>query len=141
MADLKLFKIKVLQFMKENIRRGEVIAVFAIVGLIILGNIGITTFAAAETIRLENPLSPSGGPLRPEELYGRIIRAFLVFVGIASLVTFVFAGTLFVASGGNAERVTKAKNAMLYAVIGMAVSIGSYVILSFVIDVLKGELL
>ncbi len=131
--------------MKISVLKAKKILGWALILLavfVVAGGVGDTAFAQKnKTIRLENPLSSSGGPLKPEELYGRIIRSFLAFVGIASLVTFVFAGALFVASGGNPERVTKAKNAMLYAVIGIAVSIGSYVILSFVIDVLKGELL
>ena len=89
---------------------------------------------------LPNPLSPTGTEVPAEELYGRVIRAFLAFVGIASLVTFVFAGAFFVFSGGNAERVKKARDAMVYAVIGIAVSLGSYVILSFVIEALKEPL-
>lgn len=90
---------------------------------------------------LPNPLTPTGQAMdRPEELYGRVIRAFLVFVGIGSLVAFVFAGALFVFAGGNQERVKKARDSMVYAVVGIAVSLGSYVILSFVIEALKGTL-
>lgn len=90
---------------------------------------------------IENPLTGDGRALAPEELYGRIIRAFLGIVGIASLSVFIFAGMTFVTSQGNEEKVTKAKNTMVYAVIGIAVSLGSYVILSFVIDTLRGQLL
>ena len=74
----------------------------------------------------------------PSELYARIVSALLGFVGIASLVTFVYAGFLFLISSGNPERVKKAKDAMLYAVIGIVVSIASYAILSFIFKTLEG---
>ena len=74
----------------------------------------------------------------PSELYARIVSALLGFVGIASLVTFVYAGFLFLISSGNPEQVKKAKDAMLYAVIGIVVSIASYAILSFIFKTLEG---
>lgn len=87
---------------------------------------------AADTT-LPNPL---GSATTPEAVIGRVIRAMLGFVGLLSLFAFVYAGAMFVASQGNSERVQKARDIMLYSVIGIAVALGSYVILSFVIDTL-----
>ena len=87
------------------------------------------------TVCITDPLHINGDP---QELYVRIVNALLGFVGIASLVTFVYAGFLFLISSGNPERVKKAKDAMLYAVIGIVVSIASYAILSFIFKTLEG---
>jgi hypothetical protein len=62
----------------------------------------------------------------------------LAFVGVAALVTFIYAGFMFLTSSGNPEQVKKAKDTMLYAAIGVAISMGSYAILSFVLGILQG---
>ena len=87
------------------------------------------------TVCITDPLHINGDP---QELYVRIVNALLGFVGVASLITFVYAGFLFLISSGNPERVKKAKDAMLYAVIGIVVSIASYAILSFIFKTLEG---
>ena len=89
---------------------------------------------SANAVEIKDPLNIGD----PSELYARIVSALLGFVGIASLVTFVYAGFLFLISSGNPERVKKAKDAMLYAVIGIVVSIASYAILSFIFKTLEG---
>ena len=73
----------------------------------------------------------------PEELYTRLIKALLAFVGVASLITFVYAGFIFLISAGSPERVKKAKDTMLYAVLGIAISMASYAILSFIFKTLE----
>ncbi|MFH1890504.1 MAG: pilin [Candidatus Kuenenbacteria bacterium] len=90
------------------------------------------------SITIKNPLSKQGGPMNPEVLYGRIITGLLSFVGIASLAAFVYAGFIFLISAGNPERVKKAKDVMVYAVIGVVVSMASYAILSFIFKTLEG---
>lgn len=76
--------------------------------------------------------------LGPQQLLARIIGALLAFVGIGALVTFVYAGFMFLISAGNPEQVKKAKDTMLYAAIGAAVSMGSYAILSYILGILQG---
>jgi hypothetical protein len=74
----------------------------------------------------------------PAKLYARVIGAFLGFVGVASLVTFVYAGFSFLISAGNPEKIKKAKDIMLYAVIGIIVSMASYAILNFIFTTIEG---
>lgn len=88
-------------------------------------------------VTLKDPLNLTNGPA---DFWARIIGGLLAFVGVAALVTFVYAGFLFLTSSGNPEQVKKAKDAMIYAVIGVAVSMGSYVILSFIFDILQGSM-
>lgn len=87
-----------------------------------------------QTIELPNPISEK--PIGPEELYARVIKAFLAFVGVAGLVAFVYAGFAFIFSGGNQEKVIKAKNTMVYAVLGIAIAFGAFAILNFILDAL-----
>ena len=87
------------------------------------------------TVTIEDPLDL--GPGGPMTLYARLIQALLGFVGISSLVTFIYAGFLFIFSGGSADKTLKAKQTMLYAVIGIVVSMASYAILSFIFETLE----
>lgn len=92
------------------------------------------TEAASQT-RVQDPLGiGSGGPT---ELYARIIRAFLGFIGVAALVTFVFAGFGFIFSGGNPEKVKKTKDMMVYAILGVFIAMGSYALLDFLFRTLE----
>lgn len=88
-------------------------------------------------VSLEDPLGLKGDVTG---LFVRIIKALLGLVGIASLVAFVYAGFMFLISAGNSEQVKKAKDTMVYAVLGVFISMAAYVILSFVFQALEGSL-
>ena len=45
------------------------------------------------------------------------------FVGLLAVLSGLYAGILFITAGGNAETVTKARNILLYAIVGIAVAI------------------
>jgi len=92
--------------------------------------------AGSGQVVLTDPLN-LGGDLN--KFWGRLIGALLAFVGVASLITFVYAGFMFLTSTGNQEQVKKAKDTMIYAVIGAAVSMGSYAILSYIFNILQSS--
>jgi len=48
------------------------------------------------------------------------------FVGLLAVLSGLYAGILFITAGGNAETVTKARNILLYAIVGIAVAILSF---------------
>ena len=48
------------------------------------------------------------------------------FVGLVAVLMGLYAGILFITAGGNAESVTKARNILLYAIVGIAVAIMSF---------------
>lgn len=45
------------------------------------------------------------------------------FVGLLAVLMGLYAGILFITAGGNAETLTKARNILLYAIVGIAVAI------------------
>lgn len=61
-----------------------------------------------------------------------ITRAILVLVGLAAVIMLIIGGIQYVVSGGNEDAVGKAKNTILYAVIGIVVVALAYAIVSFV---------
>jgi len=93
----------------------------------------ITANPDSTSISLKDPLNLSS----PEDLYVRVINGLLGFVGVAALVIFIYAGFIFLFSAGNAEKTKKAKDTMLYAVIGVLVAMASYAILDFIFQTLQ----
>jgi hypothetical protein len=67
-------------------------------------------------------------------IVGRIIHVFLGILGVVALVLIVYAGFLWMTAGGDEEKVTKAKQIITQAVIGLAIILSSYAITSFVVS-------
>lgn len=61
----------------------------------------------------------------------------LTAVGVVCVIFIIFGGVRYATSGGDAEKVKKAKNTLLYALIGLAVALLANVIMSLVINTLN----
>lgn len=70
----------------------------------------------------------------PKALVQGLIRWFLWIVGILSVVIIIYGGVLYTTSAGDQQKVTKAKNTILYGLIGLAISVLAYAIVSFVVN-------
>ena len=90
----------------------------------------------ADTVIISDPLKLGDAGLMT--LYGRLIKAFVGVVGAVALFFFVYGGILWLTSGGNDEKIKKGKETFLWATAGIAVILGSYFILSYVINTLSG---
>lgn len=66
-----------------------------------------------------------------------IIQALLLFVGATAVLFIVIGGFQFIISGGNPENIQRAKNSIIYSIIGLAIAVLSYVIVTFVIKSLQ----
>lgn len=62
-----------------------------------------------------------------------IINVVVGIVGLVAVIVIVVAGIFFVTSQGDAAKVTKAKNAVLYGVIGLIISLLAFAIVNFVL--------
>jgi cbb3-type cytochrome oxidase subunit 3 len=67
-------------------------------------------------------------------LGGRMVRWFLSIMGTAALGMFIYAGLLWMFSGGNAERQKKALLTMLWTSVGLVVMLSSYAIVTFILS-------
>lgn len=65
---------------------------------------------------------------------GTIIGIVLSFVGVIFLLLMIFAGLIWMTAQGNQERVTKAKDLMINAIIGLIIVMAAYAITAFVGD-------
>ncbi|MDA2922147.1 pilin [Patescibacteria group bacterium AH-259-L07] len=90
----------------------------------------------AQEVRLDDPLNIPEGKEAIPELAGRIIKAVLGVVGVLALVMFIYGGILWMTSGGNAEKIKKGKDTIVWAVIGLAFIFFSYAILEFILKAL-----
>lgn len=83
---------------------------------------------------LENPIKDSK---TPQAFIGQIIKGVLGIVGSLALVMFIYGGLTWMTSSGNTEKVTKGKNIIIWASIGLVVIFTSYILVKFVIDTIK----
>ena len=63
-----------------------------------------------------------------------VVNTLLFVVGIASVIVIIVSGLRFVLAGGNAQTVSSARDGILYAVIGIVVSLLAYAIVNFVLN-------
>lgn len=81
----------------------------------------------------------------PRDLFGdtgvfrQITDTILYIVGIIAVVMLIWGGIRYVVSGGDAKKVTDAKNTILYAIIGLIISFLAYAIVRFVVNALPSE--
>ncbi len=63
-----------------------------------------------------------------------ILQIVFQVLGIVSVLIVVIAGLSYVLSGGDPQRTARAKDAILYAVIGLVISISAYGIVTYVLN-------
>lgn len=68
---------------------------------------------------------------------GLITKAILILsaaIGIASIIIIMYGGLRYILSGNDSGQVNKAKDTVLYAVVGLLVAISAQMIVSFVLN-------
>ena len=109
------------------------ILVFLLFAIILLPSLTL----AQEKVTLTDPLALKvSGELAVYVLAGRIIKFMLGIVGSLALLMFVIGGAQWMLSGGNQAMVKKGRDTLVWAAIGMAVVIGSYAILTQLLNIL-----
>ncbi len=90
------------------------------------------TQSSDNTVKLTNPLSSDD----PAIIIGNVIKGILGLTGVLALAAFVAGGVMWMTSGGNADRVKKGRDILVWAVIGLFIVFSSYSILKYVFDIL-----
>jgi hypothetical protein len=67
------------------------------------------------------------------ELIGNVIRVVLGLVGSVALLMFVYGGMLWLTSGGNPDKIKKAKDTLVWASIGLIIIFASYALVGVII--------
>lgn len=89
-----------------------------------------TDLGIEETAEIQNLAS---GNLRAE-IIPQAIQLILQIMGTLALVLFLYAGVLYVIRDGEDEKITKARNLMIWAFAGMTVSLLAYLIVEGVVQ-------
>lgn len=63
---------------------------------------------------------------------GQIVGAVLAFVGIIFFVLIIYGGFMWMTAGGDEQKVTKAKDLITQAVIGLIIVLAAYAITAFI---------
>lgn len=100
-----------------------------------------STLSAKEAIQCGANGANGGASQTPKEasdnlnhVLTTVINIFSVIVGVAAVIMIVMAGFRYITSGGSQEKVTSAKNTIMYAVIGLIVVALAQVIVQFVLE-------
>lgn len=102
---------------------------FSLVGLaVIVLAYAITNFATSKFV---------GSAGDAEGLIGQITSGAFYVVGVLAVVMIIYSGMRYIYSGGNASQAQKARQSLLYSVVGLAVAILAYAIINFVMDRIK----
>lgn len=98
-----------------------------------------TTNYSDRIMVLPNPIPDFTG--NPEEgvkkFITRIVNIFLGFVGIGALLMFIYGGALYLFSAGDTKRTEKGKRVLQYAIIGLAIILGAYIIVNTALSVIQ----
>lgn len=100
----------------------------------IIAFILIMTPLASRAVELYNPVRANSVP----ELIGSIIQGVLGVVGALALFYLVWGGIMWMTSGGNSDKVKKGKDAIVWAIFGLAIIFFSYTVVNFVLDSITG---
>jgi hypothetical protein len=103
--------------------------------------LGIAGFAFAGTIQITNPLCPDGAGSDGcvgdfPTLIQNIVNYVSVIVGSLSVLMFVWAGILFLSSAGDPGKIGKAKQVLIFAVIGTAIALAGTGLVTVVREVI-----
>jgi hypothetical protein len=129
----------------SGMKRGLLIGVpivAVLVAVCILG--GIDVHAAGFNASITDGASAAHGVNQPTDLFGEtgtfrtITNVMLYLVGAISVIMLIIGGIRYVVSGGDSTAVQGAKNTILYAIVGIVVSILAYAVVSFVISSFTG---
>ena len=83
--------------------------------------------------KIVNPLGPNGVASIPDFIKTLLEGVLKVGIPIVAL-AIIYCGFLFVSARGNSEKLGKAKDALLYTLIGAAILLGSWAIAQLISD-------
>ncbi len=98
---------------------------------VIVALFGVASFAFGQTV-LRNPLGANSF----DQLLLQIAEAISVLIGALGTIMIIVAAILYLTSAGSPEKINKAKTALTYAIIGIAIGISATVIVNVIQEIL-----
>ena len=113
--------------------------------LLVVGLLALTIVPEVSALTLQEGADAARCDGCPSDLFGesgafrKITNTILYIVGVIAVIMLIIGGIRYVISGGDAKKVTDAKNTVLYAIIGLVIAIFAYAIVNFVITSLPSS--
>ena len=125
----------------------EKVKTFIMAGVLALAGVGAALVPSAavyaDDISGEISKGVSGTGLTDDtdlkDIVKKVVNTILYVVGILSVVMMIFGGIQYTTSAGDQAKVTKAKNTILYGLVGLVVSLLAVAIVNFVINAVTGN--
>ncbi|MBR2658426.1 hypothetical protein IKG28_01375 [Candidatus Saccharibacteria bacterium] len=116
-----------------------------ILPVLLIGVMAVATVANASALTLQEGAQAAQCDGCPSDLFGdtgvfkQVTNTILYIVGIIAVIMLIIGGIRYVISGGDAKKVTDAKNTVLYAIIGLIIAFLAFAIVNFVITALPSS--
>ena len=120
----------------KKILKFFLIIVFLSVVVIFNADLCLAASEASKEVKLSNPIEVSANP---SQIIGLIIKSALGVIGGLALVMMVWGGFQWLASAGNPEKVKKGSSTMIWAIVGLVLALGSYVLVGTILNFLAGR--
>ena len=126
--------------MKKTIKQLAAVAVVPVVG----ATIGLNSATAgAQVDEINKGIDAIGGSsstatLQVNDIVLAVVNWLLFAVGVISVIMLIVGGIKYATSAGDSNKVTSAKNTIMYAIIGLAVAVLAFAIVGFVTNTLNG---
>lgn len=89
--------------------------------------------ACAGTEAAKSPICKDRNKDKVPAFVKTLVNVLLYVLGAVSVIVIVISGFFYATSGGDAALITKSKNTLLYAVVGLIVALLAYAVVNFVI--------
>lgn len=120
--------------------------VFKLITMVLMsGLVALTGFSTVSALTLQEGAEAARCDGCPADLFGnagvfkQVTNTILYIVGIVAVIMLIIGGIRYVISGGDAKKVTDAKNTVLYAIIGLVIAFLAFAIVNFVISALPSS--
>lgn len=91
--------------------------------------------ASACVDRVKNPTDNNQNPIYgPNGIITKVVNLVTIIVGIVAVISIIFAGFRFITSGNNPQEVTRARELIIYAIVGLVVAAFAQILVRYVLD-------
>ncbi len=119
----------------QQILRAIIVPTFFIIGLLTVPQtVNAVDICAGNGANSTYCQNRSEGETKVKSVMKSVVNVLLMTVGVISIIMIVIGGIMFALSSGDASKVTKARNMVIYAVVGLVVALFASAIINFVFN-------
>ncbi len=119
-----------------KIKNAIIISIVFIMAFFILGQVAVAAADENNTYGLGKTANTAFGEGlvedAPSTIIGKVVGSALAFVGILFLILMIYGGITWMMARGNEQEVTKAKDLIIAAVIGLVIVLSAYAITAYI---------